>query len=325
MPVSISGSKHFSVNFQASGITAGAEWAIEFFALLVSAGWTPVDFSDGSSVTTSATAALLADIDNANAWQRFVAPAGAFELVLQRGSTSYQWRGQYDVEGYNADGTATVRPTPSDRGIDFIGNGAAVDTSYAGNTNVANGHRYHMCVDSVAGVAGFYYFHVLQITVGTGAVRRVAAFSPLEPGSYPAEDLAPWASLDARATASLNDNVDWVSVFLKGNANGGTEALHDTLRPDGTSTYPGGGVTNPYNSGHDYVRAILEDRSGGDRVQKGSLVDVFLPASAQGALGSTDTLNLATAWTSDPGGDPGALFRYDDVLFPWPHGVTPVI
>lgn len=322
MAISISGSKRFTVNFQPTLNTDHATWAIELFATLVAAGWIPVDFSDGSSVITSATPATEVQIDASNAWQRFRAPSGAFELWVQRGTNGSSWRGAYDPDGFNNDGGIATTPTPTSYLIRIFGNATNYDSSWSGNTNQANTRRYHICVDSVAGQTGFYYFHILQNTVGTGTVTKRAVFSPLESGTFAPEDLSPYASLGHTSSGAVNENSTWASVFKKGLAG---EILQETLNASYWSTFANGGVVSPYNSKHLFIRLQLEDNTGGDAHMKGATLDCFLPASPTGALGLTDTLNLSTPWSGVAEGDPGALFRYDSLLVPWPHGVTPLI
>ena len=322
MPVEISGSKHFTPNYQPPLNTDSVAWVIEFFATLASAGWIAVDFSDGSSVTTSITPATLADMDNTNAWQRWRAPSGTFELWVQRGTTSIQWRAAYDVDGFNNDGGAVTTPTETSHLIRLIGNSTAFDTSYSGNTNQADTRRYHICVDSVAGQSGLYYFHIVQTTVGTGAVTRRAVFSPMESGTFSPLDLSPYASIEHAANGTANDTSDWASVYRKGLSG---ESIQDSLDASRWATFAGGGFASPYGGEHNFIRAQLEVATGGDAHFKGALLDVFLPASATSALGNLDTLNLSTPWGSVAEGDPGALFRFDDLLLPWPHDVTLVV
>jgi len=323
MPVVTSGSKKFNVNFQSTP-TGGAEWLLEFFACLTAAGWVAVDFSNGSSVTTSATPATIGQISNNNAWQRWRAPAGTFEMWFQRSTTDYSWRAFYDVDGFNNDGTPTVGPTAVSTAVCFIGQNSSggFDASFAGLTGQADLKRWHFCVDSVAGVAGFYHFHGVAIVTGTGVASKRFCFTPLEPGTYAPEDIVPACSVEASISGQWNENIDWETWFKKGLAG---EALVSAARPDGWSTFSSQGVVNPYNNKHSFVRGYIEDRVGADANIKGATLDVFFPASNKSALAENDTLNLTTAWTSSPAGDPGALIRFDDVLLPWPDTVTPLI
>jgi len=318
MAIVTSGSKKFSPDFQPSGVNQGTEVLIELAAVMVAAGWIAVDFSDGSSVTTSATPATFAQLDTLNAWQRFRAPTGTMEVIWQRGNGDRQWKLVLDDDGYNNDGTSTVMPTPKGTEENLVGTRSAV-ASWIWTATGANNYKWNICVDSVASAGGFYYFHLFSNVTGTRAKHNIVIFAPTKSGTYPVEDIAPWVATNL--TTSMSSSTTWDGWFKKGLSGA---ALGTSLTGNNDGPFPSTGPVNPNSGKHDFQRILLDDSSGVEIQIKGRTVDCFWPASTIAALPENDTLNLATAWTAVSEGDPGAVYRWHNILLPWPHGVTPV-
>jgi len=322
MTINTSGSKKFSVNFIPTLNNSGTDVFIEWAAVLTAAGWTAVDWSDGTTVTTSTTPATFSQLNNSNAWQRFIAPTGAMEIQWQRGTQNRYWKMYIAQDGFEVAGTATVMPTTTGITFPLVGTTSSFDITFtnAGSSPTANGYRWHMCVDSVPGTGNFYYFHMLQYYIGTGATRQRVIFSPIKTGTFPVEDTAPWAcTLLTSTDGILNTGTTWQSYYKKG-LSGETNTTALSSNNQNAYSYVYG--ANAYNGKHYYIRALLEDPSASIGQIKGSLVDIFLPASNNVQLPENEILNSTIAWTSTAGGDPGALIRYDNMLVPWPHNVA---
>ncbi len=321
MTVVSSGSKRFQVDFVASGIDHGFEIWDQFGEVLEAAGWTPIDYNDGSSVITSGTRGNTTEMDNTNAWQRMQAPAGTFEVVWQRGTSERTWRAFFAQDGYNADGTITTIPTEvSGVEFQFVGLSGSLDTDWTGITT--NDRRWNMCADTVPGQAGFYYFHMFSNFTATGLEGDRFVFCPYETGTFPVENTAPWALIQGTAAVDIKSNTA-TSIHFKRGLAGDASDTTATLAAQGQ--YPSFGVTNPWNNKQDFIRCRVADISGADEHQGGDMLDVFWPASPIGILPERATVNLATVWGAGAGADPGALFRFADALLPWPDGVTPTV
>lgn len=321
MAVVSSGSKRFQVDFVASGVDHGFEIWDQFGEVLEAAGWTPIDFSDGSSVTTSGTRATTTQMDSTNAWQRMRAPSGTFEMVWQRGTNERTWRAFFAQDGYNADGTPTVIPSEiSGVEFQFVGTLGNFDSDWTG-TNT-NDRRWNMCADSVAGQVDLYYFHMFSNLSSTGAEKDRFVFSAYETGTFPVENTAPWMLIHGTLFSTILVNTN-VSIHFKRGLAG--EAADLTALIPTMGQYPTFGVTNPWNGKQDFIRIRVSDTIGIDEHQGGDMLDVFWPASPIGILPERATVNLATVWGVNAGDDPGALFRFSDALLPWPDGVTPTV
>jgi len=318
MAIYTSGSKHFDVNFQPT--STATEAMIQFLGVLVAAGWTAVDFSDGTN-PVAAGSASLAQLEHTSAWQRVRAPSGTMELCWQRSSNDYSWRAYMADDGFEIAGTITGLPSTAGTSFQWIGTGGMYDSGGWGwATGSATSYRWHMCADSVAGLTGVYYWHIFAIKSG-GTTHRRAMFTPLETGSYPVEDVAPWAIVGG-TNSTLVASSSWESYYKKGM---GGELQATALSGSSQQDYPSGGATNPYNGKQDFSRISLRDTSGVDEQVKGNTLDLFWPLSPVGVLPEFSTINLTTAWGSSAQGEPGALFRFSDILVPWPDNVVPVI
>jgi len=317
-----SGSKYFSVNFVPTGVNTSADIFIEWAVVLEAAGWTPIDRSDGTTVTTSGTSSTYAQLNNANAWQRFRAPAGTFEIEWQRGAADWNWRCFFDPDGFNNNGVPATMPTASGTQFQIVGTAGGYDGGWGWQSTGASSYRWAMCADSVPGQTGFYYFHMFGRRAGTGANHRRFFFSPLETGSFPVEDVAPWVATNEVTSAALAAGAVWQSFFKKG-LTGAAKA--QALVASNMQDYPSNGIVNPYNGDHEFVRICPYDSSGADEQNKGAALDLFWPASTLAALPDIDTLNLTSVWGAVAGGDPGALIRYDALLVPWLTNVAPVV
>jgi len=323
MARNVSGSKQFSTDFVVADATKPLQTWDEIFAILILAGWTAVDWSNGAVVAAGLgtepgfTAGIYA-------WQRLRAPTGAMEMIWQWGTGRALWNVEVCDDGYNNDGAPTTRPTAvaGSQALTLVGNSP---TNYVtmSSTTVATDYKWQICADSVPSASGYYYFHVLGRITGTGVKWRRIALSGLRAGTYSPSDIAPWAALvTTGAATTLLSNHGWGGWYKKGGVGAKTMI---TLTGDQDGRFPSLGVTDPISGAHQFLRPMLCDTAGTELQQKGRPVDFFWPASSQSALPDGDTLNLATAWGIVSDGDPGAVYRWDDGLFPWPHGVPPVI
>jgi len=322
MAIVTSGRFKFSRDFVPSGTNQSAELWIEFAAAMTAAGWIAVDFSDGTTVTTSTTPATFAQLDNSNAWQRFRAPTGTFEVVWQRGTSDWLWRAFFDMDGFNNDGTATVLPTESAVGarVQIVGSSGST-TTWTWQSGGAQNYKWQLCVDSVPSPGGFYYFHMVGRSVGTAVKFRRFIFAPLKSGTYSPSDVAPWVALRGTNASTISDNTSWWGWYKKGLA---SAALVETILGNNDGPFPSTGVVNPYDGKHDFQRVMFDDGSGTEQQTKGRSIDCFWTPSSLTALPDADTVNLSTAWGATAESDPGALYRFDEMLIPFPDGTAPV-
>jgi len=159
----------FSVNNQIStqNTTAYAMWYL--ISTLVTAGWTKVMDSDGTTYSSGGAQVTgpgtgTNGIDNANAWIRMQAPAvngGSItnqkrEFTFQRGSFNYNWRIKYSAStGFTTSPSASATPSSTDEVFMAGGGTDASPTFYSCFNDNTNPWRWHIVA---GGAAEFYSF-----------------------------------------------------------------------------------------------------------------------------------------------------------------------
>lgn len=203
---------------------------------LITAGWTKVMDSDGTTYSALGTQVTGPNtgtngLDNSRAWVRLQAPAvngGAVvdqtrEFTFQRGTAlNTDWRIKYSASALFTGGSpaATVTPSSADE-IFMIGGGAdATPTFYTWLYDNTEVQRYHI----VAGGADEFYSFASWVTGTTNAtlaVNHPAIFMDvMAPGSFPSVD------------------VDPAVVYISSSGNSGISQSHASTPPASTVTNP---------------------------------------------------------------------------------------
>jgi len=212
----------FSVNnsIGTHNTPAHAIWFI--ISTLMSAGWTKVMDSDGTTYSAAGTQVTGPNtgtngLDNNRAWVRLQAPpvnGGAVvnqtrEFTFQRATAlSTEWRIKYSASALFTGGSPAATITPS-AGDEVFMIGAGTDASPTFNTwllDNTNPWRYHVVC---GGAAEFYSFAAW----GTGTTNSAIAVNAtaiymdvMAPGSFPSIDVDP-AVVYASASSALNGGV----------------------------------------------------------------------------------------------------------------------
>jgi hypothetical protein len=306
MPSYSSGDWEFTVN----EVQANADAHLEAFsALLLAAGWTLVQRSDGSSLLASGRNSV-AEWGNADTWEHWRDPSGASgrRLIFQRGASDRQLRMWITTHGIPiADNTPTVSLAPSfTTKAQIIGTGGAYDTSFWHNGTAGN-FRVHLGVRTTpAGTTGdVYEFWILSCATGTGNRQDscyVFAVDTPADGTYGDADAEPWVSSQ---TWGVGSHSAWYRAGLSGATFVSVGlAFEISANLDGQ---------NPYSLADDLPPVYSYDATGGVEQRKGVLESV----RGQGIRADFDTYNLSVAGA--------ALLAYDNLATPWPDSVTPVI
>lgn len=180
-----------------------------FISTLISAGWTKVMDSDGTTYSVSGSQVTSGEsgtngLANTKAWVRLRAPAvnhGAVanqtrEITIQRGTiaTNVDWRVKYSASaGFNVGSPAALVTPSADDEVFMIGGGTdASPTFTAWFVNFADGvtpQRVHIIA---GGAAEMYTFALWMHDVGTPVNNRGAfCLDIMAPGSYSALDIDP--------------------------------------------------------------------------------------------------------------------------------------
>lgn len=280
-------------------LNAGLHRAL--FRALIQAGWTAVEYGDG----TTRAAGLIpsaAAMNTTNAWQRMRGPDGKSEFVFQRGSTSQQIRMKWSHDArFITGGSATQTPSASDEQF-IAGGGTDASPSHYTFIGTDTNHKLHV----VANVDPPYDFVALYPPIGGGAVRAIWHLGMI-PGSYHPLDVAPYvvAALpnisNGTLTGAAINGAMGGSWFRKGLPTG--EAwLHFrawTLNAGGTVAVPAGYPANPYDGSYEELaipvgRALVDGSAG----PKGK-IDPRILGWTQQALADGDYWDFtAVAWTA---------------------------
>jgi len=205
----------FSVN---NTPATGAVAMYLLIAALVTAGWTQVSDSDGTTYSAGGTqvtsgASGTNGLGNSSAWVRMAAPAvgGQIrELIFQRGTTNDRsWQIKYSASARFITGfpAATVTPTSTDE-VYMLGAGTAA-TALSNWFDVDGGFRWHI---ACGGSAEFYSFNAFAVLTGASNLRNGLFLDVMATGSYPATDVDP-AVMFCSATAASTVGYGIQSTF----------------------------------------------------------------------------------------------------------------
>jgi hypothetical protein len=188
----------YSVNNTPS---TGAVAMYTLISTLVSAGWTQVDSSDGTTrgaaqVTGGGTGTH--GLGNNNAWVRLAAPSvngGAVsnqvrEFTFQRGTADRDWRIKYSASATFSGGSPSNTATPDATDEVFMtGGGTSASPTFTTSWLGANGtYRWHV---ACGGSAEFYSFYAKSLTTGTTTYLSGMFLDVMATGSYPSSDVDP--------------------------------------------------------------------------------------------------------------------------------------
>lgn len=184
----------FSVN---NTPATGAVAMYQLISTMITAGWTKVNDSDGTTYSAGGTqvtsgASGANGLGNSSAWVRMQAPSvGGLlrEFTFQRGTTNDRgWSIKYSGGAGFTGGTpdATNTPTATDE-VYMIGVGTAA-TALASWFNTDATYRWHIVC---GGSAEFYSFYAFGALIGAANHQNGMFLDVLATGSYPSADVDP--------------------------------------------------------------------------------------------------------------------------------------
>jgi hypothetical protein len=301
--------------------TTGAVLVYSVQQALKQCGWTVVQWSDGTTLTTSSAgwssgAAGAGNAANNSAWLRMTDPAGVREFVVQRSTTNLLWRMKWSHSAKFSGGTpnATTPPTATDQqhvaGTDVPAFLAWLPTE--------NTYRAHIVCDADPP----YSFAVIVLPNG-GGVARSLWYLNMASGSYPSADVAPYV-VDMRSGDTVVGSLDGVTANTDGLGAGWhkkglvgeawVQYAAQSLTDNSQAAAPGGYGANPY-SGDDQIFPIPVGRrsSLGNGGWKG-----WLPTAL---LGWTGSARADGDYFDTLGGSRYAVFG--DLAIRFPSSVVP--
>lgn len=307
MAVYTDGDWHFDVNRE---VTSVDEELYTYFAdVLVAAGWTVVQRSDGSTVHSDGSQNDTADWSNGGAWEVYLDPSGAGGryLIMQRNTSAWSprncraWLTQRGAAAPSGGG-ATTAPASADQS-QIIGSGGGFESNFWSNSSFDGLSRVHMAAKAApSGNSGNVYpFYISVFSIGGTTdidFCAVLACETPDDGTIGDANAEPWVCLD-----DVGDNTGsaWYEAGLAGESyvSNGITMVNLSVVPS----------MSPYSSAY-YLTPLFAYDTGGTSQFLGEVLDM----KRETTRGIGDTFNLATA------GD--AWIRFDYV-FRWPTGVTP--
>lgn len=184
----------FSVN---NTPATGAVAMYQLITTLITAGWSKVSDSDGTTYSAGGTqvtsgASGANGLGNSSAWVRMAAPAVSGqvrELIIQRGTTNDRgWQIKYSASALFSGGSpaATVTPTSTDE-VYMLGVGTAA-TALASWFDGDGAYRWHI---ACGGSAEFYSFYAFAVSTGAANIRNGMCLDVMAAGSFPSADVDP--------------------------------------------------------------------------------------------------------------------------------------
>lgn len=162
---------------------------------LVSGGFTVPSSADGSTynasgdqITTDSGAGSFA---TSGAWARWRAPGGAYEILVQRGASSVQWRALQSVAGFvGGSPSATRCPTATDQQV-INGIGGGTDASPTYSTLFPTDGTYRLFAGIGTVVDNYDVWAFAQASGGGSAPKFVMFANKMTAGTYPSADADP--------------------------------------------------------------------------------------------------------------------------------------
>ena len=244
-----------------------------FIARLISAGWTKVKDSDGTTYSSSGTqvtsgASGAGGLGNNSAWVNLRAPSGTRELCIQRGTTNTNWRITYSPTAFNTGSpAATVVPSSANSSIIF-GGGTDGSPTFASWLGADTGYKLQTGADN----ASPYGFFVVTYPNGGGNPQAGLVFDPLT--GTPAEDTEPVlffigvsgtsaflsGSITATTTSStMSRCCGWLAFGLGGSF---VTIPAATMLIGGSTVVPNGLPSNPHNGKDDGITMFFSRYAG---------------------------------------------------------------
>jgi hypothetical protein len=154
--------------------------------VLVAAGWTAVQTSNGTTVITNDWG--VTDLP-ANSWGRFRDPAGTVELMLECDTTDWGARAWISMaDGFVTGAAPTTAPTATDQ-EQIVGTSGSFDTDgFIWKESGADAYVWTVVADS-SPRDGNYYFHIIGRPVASPVLHRAIMFTErpaLAPAPQPA-------------------------------------------------------------------------------------------------------------------------------------------
>ena len=287
---------------------------------LISAGWTHVASSDGTTFSTASNQITAASDLNNNAFFVLEDPGGHRQFAWQRGSLA-NWLVLYSaLDGFSSGGDATTVPTATDE-VEIRGNGSRGAAALFSDTSDLKTH----CVAESTPIGDVYPFWFGSWSNGTTASSGGMVCEAMQVGTYPNEPTpsAPTVG-DADPCVIVADNGATWTVIGSGTDNIGSsvsqwKSWYRYNYPEQKfvtlSGYPFGSSaevfnklgTNPYVAGAVDILPFFWCRPTSDWQDAAGAKGVGGWCRCPGVDGvQPDTVNLAT----------DAYFYWNDLLLP---------
>lgn len=215
-------------SFSTNNIPANGSLAVYLFlSTLVSAGWTKVKDSDGTTYSSSGVqvtsgASGTNGLANANAWFVLQAPAVSGQqrsICLQRGSTNNVWRIKYSYAAGFTGGSpsATQVPSATDE-VTIIGSGTDASPGFAGTLPTDGTYRFNVCGGDTTIGYSFYWMTFSNTNQYAGQV--VFMLDVMVVGTYSSADVDPAIIYMDTTTSNTSFAVLKIPYQMNGSAQG---------------------------------------------------------------------------------------------------------
>ena len=244
--------------------------AYSLISTLITAGWTKVMDSDGTTYSSGGTqvstgASGAGGLANTSAWVRLQAPAvnggtvvdQTREITIQRGTTDLTWRIKYSASAGFTGGSPAGAVTPDATDEVFMaGGGTSASPTYLSWMPANATYRYHI---ACGGASEFYSFIAWSANNGTGVALNGLMLDVMATNSYPSSDVDP-----AVMYCSNNSSAFAINVFA-----GASASLSNVTNPTNSRAWMGatsaaGAATTSTNSQGVMLMAIGSNVIGGN-------------------------------------------------------------
>lgn len=281
---------------------------LQYFAVLILGGWTVHAWGNSVLVTRDGSLPSLVDLAVPTAWVAMVRPTSTNTMVFQRGADSTLWWVAMSLTGLTTDGTGSVVDSAADIQDVHGTSGAPTQLFAADGIYRANAIAFDTDARSV----------LLCWCITTGERYTEISTDPLE-GLHPS-DTCTWSLRAAYATnaVSRSDNrAGTPSKTWRGKGGGSPVwdssvlAAHNLIGL--TQAAPSALQLSPYDAQYEIVRPEVYCYNVGFLRWKGYSTLIRWAGTGVPVF---NTLNTGGAFD---------WIALDDVLFPWPSGVSPLV
>lgn len=288
--------------------------------VLVDAGWTLINASDGTTVGTSRLTS--ADWDNSDAWEHYRDPSGTGgrDISIQHnGVTSSRIFMSLRGDPMTG-GTPTVAPTPTGTRGEILSAAAQGYQNWLENT--AGTQTWHIGAASAAygETDDVYPFYCIRRDSpsgnATGTPVLLVPVRTTADGTTGDADAEPWVCFTGANLPGASCS-GWFKAGLTGES-----FVRNGLRVVEESVGQFEGL-NPYRNDYDRWVLLIDDDTGGLEQRKGIIDPRVMCRRGAGSHTSYDTYNLTTEAVDSPVTH-GAMLVLDFICFRWPHNVAPV-